>query len=256
LSEVELLKVTILGSGTAVPSLKRNSAGVLIQSDGFNYLIDFGYGNLRQLLNLGLTYHDIDRIFFTHNHPDHMCDLIIFLFSSRYHLNPRIKDLTIIGGPGFGDFFNKVTDAFGHWLVPTSYKIDIMEMDEETKEWDKIKVQTLKTKHIEMSRGYRFIDSNGKSTAISGDTDYSENMVVLGKNSNLMILECSFPDEMKSGGHLTPTLAGKMANESNCAKLCLTHFYPPCELDAVRKACEKEFPGELFLAEDLMEFNL
>jgi ribonuclease BN (tRNA processing enzyme) len=54
------MKITILGSGTAVPSLKRNSAGILVQSKGFNYLVDFGYGNLRQLLNLGLTYHDID----------------------------------------------------------------------------------------------------------------------------------------------------------------------------------------------------
>ena len=250
------MKITILGSGTAVPSLKRNSAGVLIQSDGSNYLIDFGYGNLRQLLNIGLTYHDIGRIFFTHNHPDHMCDLIIFLFSSRYHLNPRTKDLTIVGGPGFSEFFHKVTNAFGHWLVPTTYKIDIVEMDEETKEWDQIKVQTLKTKHIEMSRGYRFVDSKGNSAAISGDTDYSENMIKLGKNANLMILECSFPDEMKCGGHLTPTLAGKMGKESNCEKLCLTHFYPPCDLESVRTICQQKFSGELFLAEDLMEFNL
>ncbi len=250
------MKITILGSGTAVPSLKRNSAGVLIQSDGFNYLIDLGYGNLRQLLNLGLTYHDIDRIFFTHNHPDHMCDLIIFLFSSRYHLDPRTKDLTIIGGPGFSEFFHKVANAFGHWLTPTSYKIDILEMDEEVKELDKIKIQTQKTKHIEMSRGYRFIDSEGKSVAISGDTDYSENMIDLGKNASLLILECSFPDDMKSGGHLTPTLAGKMARESGCEKLCLTHFYPPCELESVREVCEREFSGELFLAEDLMEFHL
>ena len=250
------MKITILGSGTAVPSLIRNSAGVLIQSEGFNYLVDFGYGNLRQLLNLGLTYHDIDRVYFTHNHPDHMCDLIIFLFSSRYHLDPRTKDLTLIGGPRFKQFFKKVTEAFGHWLKPTTYKIDIIEIDEETKEWDCVSVQTLKTKHIEMSRGYRFTDSKGKTMAISGDTDYCESMTKLGDQVDLMILECSFPDDMKSGGHLTPTLAGKMGHKANCKKLCLTHFYPPCELESVRQACRQEFSGELFLAEDLMEFNL
>ena len=83
------MKVTILGSGTAVPSLQRNSSGVLIQETEINTLVDFGYGNLRQLLNLGITYRDIDRIFFTHNHPDHMCDLIPFLFGSRYQLDAR-----------------------------------------------------------------------------------------------------------------------------------------------------------------------
>ena len=67
------MNVTILGSGTAVPSLERNSSGVLIQEEGINTLIDFGYGTLKQLLHLGITYHGIDRIFFTHNHPDHMC---------------------------------------------------------------------------------------------------------------------------------------------------------------------------------------
>ena len=75
------MKITILGSGTAVPSLRRNSAGVLLQNAGKNYLFDLGYGNVRQLLNLGITYHDIDRIFFTHNHPDHMCDLPDFFLN-------------------------------------------------------------------------------------------------------------------------------------------------------------------------------
>ena len=78
------MKVTILGSGTAVPSLERNSSGVLVQEEGINTLVDFGYGTLKQLLHLGITYHEIDRIFFTHNHPDHMCDLIPFMFGARY----------------------------------------------------------------------------------------------------------------------------------------------------------------------------
>ena len=124
------MKITILGSGTAVPSLQRNSSGVLIQDNGVNSLVDFGYGNLRQLLNLGITYHEIDRIFFTHNHPDHICDLIPFLFGSRYKLDARIKDLEIIAGPGFQDFFDKLMLAFKHWLKPTEYKLNILEIDE------------------------------------------------------------------------------------------------------------------------------
>ncbi len=54
-------------------------------------------------------------------------------FSSRYYLDPRVKGLKLIGGPGFKEFFKKVTEAFGHWLQPTTYKIDIIEVDEETK---------------------------------------------------------------------------------------------------------------------------
>jgi len=250
------VKVTILGSGTAVPSLQRNSSGVLIQDNEINTLVDFGYGNLKQLLNLGITYHEIDRIFFTHNHPDHMCDLIPFLFGSRYQLDARKKDLQIVAGPGFQDFFDKLMLAFKHWLKPTEYKLNILEVDEGVYEFDALKVQAEKVKHIAMSRGYRFTNDKGKSVALSGDTDYCEGMIKLGKGTDLMILECAWPEEEKTEGHLGPTLAGKLAAEADCKKLCLTHFYPPCDLDNIRKTVQEIYKGELVLARDLMQFDL
>ena len=250
------VKITILGSGTAVPSLHRNSSGVLIQDNGTNSLVDFGYGNLRQLLNLEVTYHDIDRIFFTHNHPDHVCDLIPFLFGSRYQLDTRKKNLEIIAGPGFQDFFDKLMLAFKHWLKPTEYKLNISEIDEGIRDFGKLKVQVGKVKHIAMSRGYRFTNDQGKSVAVSGDTDYCEGMIELGRDVDLMILECAWPDDEKTDGHLGPSLAGKLAMEANCKKLCLTHFYPPCDLENIRNTVQKNYKGELLLARDLMQFDL
>ena len=250
------MKVTILGSGTAVPSLQRNSSGVLIQENKINTLVDFGYGNLRQLLNLGITYHDIDRIFFTHNHPDHMCDLIPFLFGSRYQLDARKKDLEIVAGPGFQDFFDKLMAAFKHWLKPTEYKLNILEIDEGVYEFESLKVQVGKVKHIAMSRGYRFTNDRGKSVALSGDTDYCKGMIELGRGADLMVLECAWPDEEKSEGHLGPTLAGKLAAEADCKKICLTHFYPPCDLGNILKKVQDIYTGELVLARDLMQFEL
>lgn len=111
-------------------------------------------------------------------------------------------------------------------------------------------------KHIELSRGYRFQSDKGTSLAISGDTDYCEGMIELGKEADLMILECSTPDNMKLSGHLTPSECGKLAKKASCRKLCLTHFYPVCDLKDVREKCSTEYNGELFLAEDLMEFNI
>ncbi len=250
------MKVTILGCGTAVPSLEKNSSGLLIQDGGKNHVVDFGYGTLHQLLRLGVSYHEIDRIFFTHNHPDHMCDLILFLFGSRYNLDPRTKDLEIVAAPGFEQFFDGVIAAFNHWLIPTTYKINIISQDEETRDHDSLSVTTRKVKHIELSRGYRFQDRAGKTVVVSGDTDYCEGIVVLGKNADLLILECAFPDAGKVKGHLTPRLAGKVAREAGCKKLCLTHLYPTCEPDEALAHCREEFSGGIVLAQDLMEFNL
>ncbi|MBN2097722.1 MAG: ribonuclease Z, partial [Candidatus Omnitrophica bacterium] len=68
------MEVTILGSGTGVPALKRNAAGLLIKVENENLLFDSGPGIIRKLLELGLTYHDIDYIFYTHFHTDHTLD--------------------------------------------------------------------------------------------------------------------------------------------------------------------------------------
>jgi len=250
------MKITILGSGTAVPSLKRNSSGILLQDEGINTLFDFGYGTLRQLLNCGVDYHRIHRIFFTHNHPDHICDLIPFLFGSSYYNAPRTENLEIVAGPGFEEFFHQMISAFGTWLKPTEYEIKIIRQDEEEKSYGNLSVISKKVKHIAMSRGYRVTDSKGASFAISGDTEYCEAMVELGSDADLMVLECSFPDEMGCQGHLTPESASRLAKESNCKRLCLTHFYPPCDLQRIRSQVQSNYKGELFLAEDMMQFDI
>lgn len=250
------MKITILGSGTAVPSLERNSSGILIQNEGKNSLMDCGYGTLHQLLRLGVTYQDIDRIYFTHNHPDHMVDLIPLLFAFRYPLAPREQKLEIVAGPGFQDFFDGLLKAYKGWLTPKTYAIEIIEQDEETSEYDGLSVTTRKVNHLPISRGYRIIDANGKIAAFSGDTDTCDEMIELGQDADLMVLECATPDELKIAGHLSPTPAARLAQQAQCKKLCLTHFYPPCDLTEFQGIVAQEYTGELFFAEDLMEFQL
>lgn len=245
------MKLTVLGSGTAVPDLKRNSAGYLLEENGKRFLIDFGYGTIHQLLRLGITYHAIDRIFLTHNHPDHMCDLIPFLFATKYPLDPRTRNLPIVAGPGFGDYFDRMMLAFNHWLTPESYQVEIVELDVETRTFDGLTVTSSKVAHIEMSRGFRFTDGQGKSVVFSGDTDYCPEIVELGRDADLLILECSTPDDMKVEKHLTPQLCGQIAREAGCRTLLLSHFYPPCDGPSVMNVCRREFAGNIILADDL-----
>jgi ribonuclease BN (tRNA processing enzyme) len=250
------MKLTVLGSGTSVPNLQRNSAGYLLEENGQRFLIDFGYGNIHQLLRLGITYHDIDRIFFTHPHPDHMCDLIPFLFASKYPLDPRTRDLPIIAGPGFAEYFERMMQAFNHWLSPDSYKVQIIELDKEKREFDGLEVTAGKVQHIEMSRGFRFTNVEGKMVTFSGDTDYCDEIVELGRRADLLILECSTPDDMKVEKHLTPELCGRIAREAGCKTLLLSHFYPPCEMSSVLASCQREFSGKIILADDLTTVDL
>jgi ribonuclease BN (tRNA processing enzyme) len=71
-----------------------------------------------------------------------------------------------------------------------------------------------------------------------------------------LILECSFPDDRKAPGHLTPSLAGRIGRETRCKKLLLTHFYPVFQNHDIHKECQREFSGEIILAVDGMRLNI
>lgn len=250
------MRVTILGSGTAVPSLQRNSAGVLIQTPTQNVLVDMGYGTVHQLLRLGLTCHDVDRVLFTHAHPDHICDLVYFLFSANYVPEPRVKDLPIVAAPGFGKFLSGVQAAFRHWLTPATYQIVLREQDTETVVYGDLTVTTGEVDHSDLSRAFRLTGPDGVTVTLSGDTDECPGIVELGREADLLILECSTPDAQKVAGHLTPAAAGRIARESRCKSLCLTHFYPPMETEDIASAVRREYAGPLILAKDRMEIPL
>jgi ribonuclease BN (tRNA processing enzyme) len=110
--------------------------------------------------------------------------------------------------------------------------------------------------HISGSVGYRIEFKDGKSVAISGDTDYCQNLIELAFKVDLLVTECSFPDEKKVQGHLTPSLAGRIALESQCQKLLLTHLYPICDQFDILNQCRQVYQGEVLLGEDLMKVKI
>lgn len=246
----------ILGSGTGIPSLRRGSPGLLLISESSNVLIDSGPGTLRRMLEAGVTYQDIDLLLYTHIHPDHVSELVPFLFACKYSHLPRKKDLLCVGGPGFEDYFEKLKKIHGSWIEPQSYQLKIKETSQRPFLFRDLKISSKPMAHIPESVGYRIGFKNGKSIAISGDTDYCQNIVDLAFQVNLLILECSFPDGQKVEGHLTPSLAGRIASESQCKKLLLTHLYPACDEFDIVSQCRRTYSGEVILGEDLMRVDL
>ncbi len=104
--------------------------------------------------------------------------------------------------------------------------------------------------------GYRIVTPKGKVVVYSGDTDYCRDIVELSKNADLLILECSSTDEMSMKGHLSPTTAGRVAQQAQAKKVVFVHMYPICDHEDLVTPCKKEFKGEIVVGEDLMEFDL
>jgi len=249
------MEVTILGSGTGAPSLTRNASGLLVKVEDQNLLFDTGPGILRQLLELGITYHDIDCIFYTHFHTDHTLDLAAILFAAKYGLALRTKKLAIIGPEGLEGFYANLLSLYGDVIVPESYQVALKEIAEQTLDFGAYKIGTMRMLHAPESLGYR-IESSGKTVVYSGDTDTCENIVKLGKGADVLILDCSFPDEMKVKGHLTPSEAAEIARECSCRKLVLSHLYPVCQQEQIAEQAKGAFKGEITVAKDLMAITV
>ncbi len=249
-------QLIIVGSGTGIPSLRRGSPGLLLISRESSVLIDSGPGALRGILKTGVSYPGLDLLLYTHIHPDHVADLVSILFAFKYTDPPREKDLLCMGGPGFHDYFEKLKDIYGEWIETESYRLNVKEMSGEPFSILDLTVRANPTAHLSGSVAYRVEFADGSSVAVSGDTDYCRGLVDLAMEVDLLVLECSFPDEKKVRGHLTPSLAGRIAVESRCKRLLLTHLYPICDQFDIAEECSRWYRGEIVVAEDSMKIEI
>lgn len=241
------MKVRILGTGCAVPSLRRLSSSCLVLTAWGNILIDIGPSVVRRLLEFGYTVNDIDLILLTHFHPDHTVDLPAFLFACNYGESERTKKLTIVGGKGVRPFCRSL-DRLYPWIRPLKYEMAIKTLRGSTWRQEGISFTTAAMKHRDESIGVR-IEEKGKSAVFSGDTDYAPGLIKLASGADLLIVECSFP-ERKAKGHLNLSTLLPIVREAKPKRVLMSHLYPEWE------EFTAPLPEPLLLAEDGMEIEV
>lgn len=254
------MQLIILGSGTAIPLVDRASPSLVLLAGNGPVLFDMGPGSLRQFSRIGLNFSDLDRIFLTHFHPDHTADLIHFLFATR---NPTVLEkrapFCIAGPRGLKNFLRGLREAYGKWLEIPPDLMTIEERDTEKREIAKcgnLTVTSQPVKHTPQSLAYRVEGPEGLNFVYSGDTGFCEEIVDLSRDVDLLILEASFPDAQEADGHLTPSLAGRVATLAKARRLALLHFYPEVLATDIADQCRKTYKGKLILCRDLLSLSI
>lgn len=250
------MQITILGSGTCVPSLERSAACIRVVAGSTTVVLDTGPGSLRQMLKSGTVINDIDLLCYSHLHIDHTADLVPLLFASKYAPDKRTKNLGVLAAPEFREYYIRLTQAHGSWIIPDSYAIDWLQFDGQPLLFGPLTITTGPVEHTPHSIAFRLEDSNGTKMVYSGDTDYCSGIVKLARRCDLLILECSFPEGQHVQGHLTPSLAGRIASEAECKHLVLTHFYPECDPLESCSVASRYFDGAITAAHDFFEFKM
>ncbi|WP_297979304.1 ribonuclease Z [uncultured Methanobrevibacter sp.] len=144
------MEIIFLGTSSAVPSKKRNHAGIILRAFGEVMLFDCGEGTQRQLIDANVSPMKINKIFITHYHGDHILGLAGLIQSLGFR--GRENDLDIYGPKGLHGVINAISHM-GYFQI--NYQINIHEIAEGiVVETDDYKIESCISEHNLLNMSY------------------------------------------------------------------------------------------------------
>jgi len=245
--------ITLIGTETILSEGGQACSSTLLETSREKILIDCGPGAFLQLKKVGIQPPEINFIFLTHFHPDHVSDLIPLLFFLANYRGQRKELLQIWGPAGLANLLSSFQEIYGNWLV--NPPVSIHELSESLLQFPSFSVRWTKVLHNAESVGYRF-EINRKIIVLSGDSDYCPELVELSWQADLAVMECSYPDETEVPGHLTPGKVGRLGQEAAIKQIVITHLYPEIQRLDPEESIKKIYSGIVSTGKDFTQFIL
>jgi len=283
------MKITLLGTGTPTPSLKRASSGYLIEIGDDVIVMDHGPGANRRLLQTGKTLTDVTHVFFSHLHYDH-CMEYPHLLLQRWDMGADlIPELQVYGPPPVkrmtellfgreGAFGPDITARIEH-----QGSIDVFEKRggvaprkwpspavREVRPGDKVEtnrwtVTVAEASHVQPQLecyAYR-LDCPEGSMVYSGDSGGTcQDVIELAQGCDVLIhmnhyqtgTEPTSIYRAVCGNHID---TAKVAQAAGAKTLVLTHMLEQIDQPGIRERLLREmmaiYDGDIIWGEDLME---
>jgi ribonuclease Z len=279
-------RVTLLGTGTPIPSPDRFGPCTLVEAGNAKFLVDAGRGAVIRLAQLKVPLGRIDVQFLTHYHSDHTSGVpdvwLTGWLSSDF--GRRMTPYRVIGPEGATRLMENLERAYADDIrirhadekFPLSgIATDVTEFFSGgvVHEKDGVRVIAFEVDHgdaIKPCYGYRF-EYGGRAAVLSSDTRYNANVIKHGAGADLLVHEVASaaPALMKEaavqriiGHHTTPREAG-IFTQTRPKLAVYTHLVlignrqvPAPTIEEVVAETRETYSGPLVVGEDLMAFDI
>lgn len=249
-----MISLTVLGSGTCLPSIHRGAPGYHLAIDGRSVLLDCGSGVCRQLARAGIDFRDLDLVTLSHFHPDHVSDLAVLMQALMISTDLEPDKIILVGGPKkIGEFYrSNVLYAMGSFASPEVSVVDLGSGFT----LGACAITSCRARHSGGGLCLRFVAPTG-TVVYTGDSELTDELVALAREADLLIADASFFETSKLPGHMSAADCGILAHKAQVRRLLLSHFYPSDRPDEERLAeCRNHYDGKILLAHDLMTVHI
>ncbi|MSP37686.1 MAG: MBL fold metallo-hydrolase [Deltaproteobacteria bacterium] len=275
-----IFRVTLLGTGAPPPRLDRFGPSTLVEVGGQKFIFDAGRGAMQRLHQLAIPFSDINGLFLTHHHSDHVVgfpDLWLTGWIGR-PWGMRAQPLAVYGPVGTRQMMEHLPLAF-HVDIRVrskSYQSDGVQLaPQEISEGvvfdgDGVKISAFEVDHggEELPAfGYR-IDYQNRAVVLSGDTTFNENLIRHAQGVDLLVHEVTAvaggaaedPKQLKRIGanHTTPEQAGEVFARTKPKLAVYNHLllFGSATAQDLIPATRKRYDGPLLVGEDLLQIDI
>jgi ribonuclease Z len=269
LAPAQSLRVILLGTGNPEPLLERFSAGILVEAGARKLLFDGGRGGTIRLAQMKIRAADVNPLFLTHLHSDHVVGIPDLLLTGW--LRGRETPLQVFGPEGTAEMMRHLEQAYQADIqfrissgARTSKGVAVLARniaEGAVYEEGGVKVTAFEVSHARTKPafGYR-VDYAGRSVVLSGDTGPTENLIRFAQGVDLLIHEVSLPGTGPGAGgasHTTPEDAGNIFSRVKPRLAVYSHIIPPnAPAEEFMVGTRKTYTGPLEMGEDLMSIEV